>query len=188
MATSTREKRQTLRVIVGVGVAEVLVEIPVRLSVWRGPPTRSLHLLGIGGVPKVGRAELAEECVDAVHVVHVWVSLNVPKDTADSTVVHVADWVHRELLLLEVSADAPLRLGHRRGPRLLQGFDGLGVADVNHGRVARVVLDDGTIALLYVEEMNRSHRLFLLHSGFKNEARISVGRNLYRALGNPNRP
>ena len=188
MATSTREMCQTPRVMVRVGVAEVLVEIPVRLTVWRVPPARGLHLLGVTGVPAISRAELVEECLDAVHVVHVRVSLDIPEDTADPVIVHVADWVHRVLLLLEVPADTPLRLGHRRHQRLDHGLDRLRVADVNHGRVAGVVLDDGAVALLYVEEMNCGHRLCLLQSGFKEEARVSVGRQLYRALGDPNEP
>ena len=43
-------------------------------------------------------------------------------------------------------------------------------------------------SLLYIEEVNCRHRLFLLQSRFKEEARISFVRELYRALGDPNQP
>ena len=75
------------------------------------------------------------------------------------------------------------RREHRRWRRALEGMPLAITIETRHG-----VLDDGAVALLYVEEVNSRHRLFLLQSGFEEEAGISAGRELHRALGDRNQP
>lgn len=115
-------------------------------------------------------------------------SLDVAKDAADIVLVHVGNWIYWILLLLKVPTDAALSFCKSGQLCLHNRLRGLRIADINHSCMTRIVLNHGAVAILNVQEVNRSQRLLQFLRGFKEEASVSVIRESHSILPHPNDP